>query len=91
MAPLDAAEPASPDRPGQRSATMDGALANTLAFAAAGCANACRPQRWRFLPITSMKDCSRTTRPASLWSFYATPLDRRRKLRRRRSCLSSGG
>ena len=29
------------------------ALANTLALAAAGCADACRPQRWRFLPITS--------------------------------------
>ena len=55
LAPLDAAEPASPDRPGQRSATMDGALANTLAFAAAGCANACRPQRWRFSPITSRR------------------------------------
>ena len=32
---------------------MDGTLAATLALAAAGCAGACRPQRWRFLPITS--------------------------------------
>ena len=36
-------------------AAMDGALANTLALAAAGCAGACRPQRWRFLPITSRR------------------------------------
>lgn len=55
LAPLDAAEPAAPDRPGQRPAAMDGALANTLALAAAGCAGACRPQRWRFLPITSRR------------------------------------
>lgn len=55
LAPLDAAEPAAPDRPGQRPAAMDGALANTLALAAAGCANACRPQRWRFLPVTSQR------------------------------------
>ena len=55
LAPLDAAEPAAPDRPGQRPAAMDGALTNTLALAAAGCANACRPQRWRFLPVTSRR------------------------------------
>ena len=30
-------------------------LANTLALAAAGCAGACRPRRWRFLPITSRR------------------------------------
>ena len=55
LAPLDAAKPAAPDRPGQRPAAMDGTLANTLALAAAGCAGACRPQRWRFLPITSRR------------------------------------
>ncbi len=55
LAPLDAAEPAAPDRPGQRPAAMGGALANTLALAAAGCADACRPQRWRFLSITSRR------------------------------------
>jgi len=55
LAPLDAAEPATPDRPGQRPAAMGGTLANTLALAAAGCADACRPQRWRFLPITSRR------------------------------------
>jgi len=52
LAPLDAAEPATPDRPGQRPAAMDGTLMDTLGFAAAGCADACRPQRWRLLPIT---------------------------------------
>ena len=31
------------------------ALANTLTLAAAGCADACRPRRWRFLPITSRR------------------------------------
>ena len=55
LAPLDAAEPAAPGRPGQRLAAMGGTLANTLALAAAGCAVACRPQRWRFLPITSRR------------------------------------
>jgi len=30
-------------------------LANTLELAAAGCANRCRPQRWRFSPITSRR------------------------------------
>ena len=37
------------------------------------------------------KDGSRTTRPASLWSFHATPQERRRKVRRGRSRLSSDG
>ena len=55
LAPLDAAEPAAPDRHGPRPAATDGALANTLALAAAGCAGACRPQRWRCLPITSRR------------------------------------
>lgn len=52
---FDAAEPAALDRPGQRPAAMVATLANTLALAAAGCADACRPQRWRFLPITSQR------------------------------------
>ena len=55
LAPLDDAEPAAPDRPGQRPAAAGAALANTLALAAAGCAGACRPQRWWFLPITSRR------------------------------------
>jgi hypothetical protein len=37
------------------------------------------------------KDGSRTTHPASLWSFHATPQDRRPKVRQGRSRLSSGG
>ena len=53
--PSNTTEPDTPDRPGQRSAAMGGALANTLALAAAGCAGACRPRRWRFLPITSRR------------------------------------
>ena len=54
LAPLDTTEPAVPDRAGQCLAAMDG-LANTLELAAAGCANRCRPQRWRFSPITSRR------------------------------------
>jgi len=34
---------------------VGGAMANTLTLAAAGCADACRPQRWRLLPITSRR------------------------------------
>jgi len=37
------------------------------------------------------KDGSRTARPASLWSFHATPQDRRRSVRPGRFRLSSGG
>ena len=37
------------------------------------------------------KDGSRASRPASLWSFHATPQDRRRKVRQGLSRLSSGG
>ena len=37
------------------------------------------------------KDGSRITCPASLWSLHATPQDRRRKVQRGRSRLSSGG
>ena len=51
--PSHTAEPAEPDRPGQRPAATGGAGASTPGLAAAGCVNACRPQRWRFLPITS--------------------------------------
>lgn len=36
-------------------------------------------------------DGSRTSRPASPWSFHATPQDWRRKVRPGRSRLSSGG
>ncbi|HGN3155938.1 TPA: hypothetical protein ACKRQV_006119, partial [Pseudomonas aeruginosa] len=67
------------------------ALANTLALAAAGCAGAC-PSSTLAVPAHHVtKDGSPTTRPASLWSFHATHQDRRRKVRRGRSRLSSGG
>jgi len=55
LAPLNAAEPAMPDRPGKHPAAMDGVLANTLTLAAAGCTDACRLPRWRFLPVTSRR------------------------------------
>ena len=53
--PSNTTEPDTPDRPGQRSAAMGGALANTLALAAAGSADACRPRRWRFSSIASRR------------------------------------
>lgn len=37
------------------------------------------------------KDSSRTTRPASLWSFHDTRQDRHREVRQKRFHLSSGG
>lgn len=40
-------------RPAPRWTGCWGVLADTPGLAAAGCANACRPQRWRFVPITS--------------------------------------
>ncbi|MBO2006730.1 hypothetical protein J4732_07015 [Serratia marcescens] len=54
---LDTAEPAYAGSARPAPTAMGAALANTLALAAAGCANAGRPQRWRFVPIT--KDGSR--------------------------------
>ncbi len=58
-------------------------------LAATGCTNACRPQRWRLLPITSRRTVH--GQPArSLWSFHATPQGQRRKVRQGRSRLSSG-
>ncbi len=81
----------APDRPGQPPAAMRRVAVDTPELAAAGCTKASRRRRWRFLPIASMKDGSRTTRPASLWSFHATPQDWRRKVRQGRSRLSSGG
>ena len=53
--PSNTTEPDTPDRPGQRPAAMGGALANTLALAAAGSADACRPRRWRFSSIASRR------------------------------------
>ena len=70
--PSNTAEPAAPDRPGQRPAAMDGALANTLGLAAASCSGACRPQRWRFLPITSR----RTVHGQPAWHRYGASTPR---------------
>lgn len=91
LAPLDAAEPAVPDRPaGQRHArwTRHG-----------WCAEACCGRLCKCMPSSTLvvlahhvkQDGSRTSRPASLWSFHATPQDRCRKVRQELSRLSSGG
>ena len=53
--PSNTAEPAEPDRTGQRPAAMGRAGAGTPVLAAAGCVNACRPRRWRVSPITSRR------------------------------------
>ncbi|ARH18369.1 hypothetical protein APB34_33545 [Pseudomonas aeruginosa] len=62
--------------------------------AGACCGRLCRYQPSSTLVVPARhvtKDGSRTTRPASLWSFHVTPQDRRRKVRQGRSGLSSGG
>src|SRR5258708_6272032 len=90
LAPLDTVEPAAPDRPGQRPAAC---------AVLGGCAVACCGKSCEYVPSSTLavlahhvtKDGSRTSRPASLWSFCATPEARRRKVRRGRSRLSSGG
>ncbi|ABF09903.1 hypothetical protein A8E36_17455 [Burkholderia cenocepacia] len=90
LAPLDAAEPSMPDRPGQRPAAMDGAGEH----AGACCGRLCECVPSSTLAVLAhhvTKDGSRTSRPASLWSFHATPQDRRRKVRPGRSRLSSDG
>ena len=48
-------------------------------------------QRENMHPADQFADGSRTTRPASLWSFHATPQDWRRQVRRGCSRLSLGG
>ena len=55
LAPPDAAEPACAGsaRPAPRRSGHG--VADALGLAAAGCTKACRPQRWRFLPITSRR------------------------------------
>ncbi|OVZ00677.1 hypothetical protein CDO37_28820, partial [Pseudomonas aeruginosa] len=59
-----------------------------------GCGRLCRcvPSSTLAVPAHHVtKDGSRTTRPVSLWSFHATPQDRRRKVWRGRSRLSLRG
>lgn len=66
----------------RRPAAMGGACGATPRLAAAGCAKACRPRRWRFAACTSRRTVHRhATRPRS-WSFHTTPQARRRKLRK---------
>ena len=62
--------------------------------AGACCGRLCRcvPSSTLAVPAHHVtKDGSRTTRPASLWNFHATPQDRHRKMWRRRSRLSLRG
>ncbi|MCO2827943.1 hypothetical protein CEE60_01155 [Stenotrophomonas maltophilia] len=70
----------------------DGRGAGEHAGACCGRLCRCVPSSTLAVPAHHVtKDGSRTTRPASLWSFNATPQERRRKVRRGRSRLSSGG
>lgn len=70
----------------------DGRGAGEHAGACCGRLCKCVPSSTLAVPACHVtKDGSRTTRPASLWSFHATPQDRHRKVRQGRSHLSSGG
>ena len=59
LAPLDAAEPAAPDRPGQRPAAMGGRWRTRWRSLRQVVQVRARPQRWRFLPITSRRTVHR--------------------------------
>jgi len=73
-------------------ARRDGRGAGEHAGACCGRLCKCVPSSTLAVPACHVtKDGSRTTRPASLWSFHATPQDRHRKVRQGRSRLSSGG
>ncbi len=52
-APVRVPNRLAPDRPGQRPASDGQSAADTPWLAAAGCANACRPRRWRFVATLS--------------------------------------
>lgn len=89
LAPLDTTEPAEPDRPGQRPAAMDGVGEH----AGACCGRLCECVPSSTLAVLAhrvTKDGSRTSRPASPWSFHATPQDQRCKVRPGRSRPSLG-
>ena len=66
LAPLNTVEPAcaGSTRPVPRCNRQG--MADTPWLAAAGCARACLPQRWRFLPITSRHEERFTNTPPSL-------------------------
>src|SRR3546814_3014837 len=70
---------------------MGGACGATPRLAAAGCAKACRPRRWRFVACTSLRTVHRHAARPCLWSFHATPHARGRLLRQGRSRLVVGG
>ena len=79
-------------RIGPASAPPCGQRAGEHAGACCGRLCGCVPSSTLAVPAHHVsKDGLRTTRTASLWSFHATPQDRRRRARRRRSCLSLGG
>lgn len=60
---------------------MDVARAAMPWLAAAGCAKACRPRRWRFAPVHHEGRFTDTPPGFALWSIHATPQARRRNLR----------
>ena len=89
LAPLDAAEPAA--RIGPPTSRRDGRDAGEHAGACCGRLCRCVPSSTLAVPAHHVtKDGSRTTRPVSLWSFHATPQDRRRKVWRGRSRCRCG-
>lgn len=66
----------------------------TRSYAPVCCGRLCRSVPSSTLAVLAhhvTKDGSRTTRPASLWSFHTTPQDLHRKVRLGRSRQSSGG
>ena len=70
----------------------DGQGAGEHAGACCGRLCGCVPSSTLAAPAHHVtKDGSRTTRPALLWSFHATPQDQRRKVRQGRSRVSSDG
>nr|BAH89968.1 hypothetical protein [uncultured bacterium]BAH90052.1 hypothetical protein [uncultured bacterium]BAH90314.1 hypothetical protein [uncultured bacterium]BAH90490.1 hypothetical protein [uncultured bacterium] len=78
-----------PARPAPR---RDGQGVGEHAGACCGRLCGCVPSSTLAVPACHvMKNGSRTTRPASLWGFHATPQDRRCKVQQGRSRLSSGG
>ena len=91
LAPLDTAEPACAGsaRPAPRCGERG---AGEHAGACGGRLCKCVPSSTLAVPAHHVtKDGSRHPRPASPWNFHATPQGRRRKVRRGRSRLSSGG
>ncbi|HBP6806265.1 hypothetical protein FA429_08440 [Pseudomonas aeruginosa] len=77
-----------------RRAQLGAPQCSRTGYAGACCGRLCRSVPSSTLAVLAhhvTKDGSRTTRPASLWSFHTTPQDRHRKVRLGRSRQSSGG